>query len=84
MRHVVLTGFMGTGKTAVGREVARRLGRRFVDMDAEIEARAGKPIPRIFAEDGETAFRRMEAALCEELSTRPLGSLQGSPRSPRW
>jgi len=73
MRNVVLTGFMGTGKTAVGREVARRLGRRFVDMDAEIEARAGKPIPRIFAEDGEAAFRRMEAALCEELSTRPLG-----------
>jgi shikimate kinase/3-dehydroquinate synthase len=71
MRHVVLTGFMGTGKTAVGREVARRLGRRFVDMDAEIEARAGKPIPRIFAEDGEAAFRRMEAALCGELSTRP-------------
>jgi shikimate kinase/3-dehydroquinate synthase len=71
MRHVVLTGFMGTGKTAVGREVARRLGRQFVDMDAEIEARAGKPIPRIFAEDGEAAFRRMEAALCEELSTRP-------------
>jgi shikimate kinase/3-dehydroquinate synthase len=72
MRHVVLTGFMGTGKTAVGREVARRLGRQFVDMDAEIEARAGKPIPRIFAEDGEAAFRRMEAALCEELSARPL------------
>jgi shikimate kinase/3-dehydroquinate synthase len=71
MRHVVLTGFMGTGKTAVGREVARRLGRRFVDMDAEIEARAGKPIPRIFAEDGEAAFRRMEAALCEELGARP-------------
>jgi len=63
---------MGTGKTAVGREVARRLGRRFVDMDAEIEARAGKPIPRIFAEDGEAAFRRMEAALCEELGARPL------------
>ena len=75
--HVVLTGFMGTGKTAVGHEVARRLGRRFVDMDAEIEARAGKPIPRIFTEDGEAAFRQMEAALCEELSerllTRPLG-----------
>jgi len=71
--HIVLTGFMGTGKTAVGREVARRLARRFVDMDAEIEARAGKPIPRIFADDGEAAFRQMEAALCEELSVRPLG-----------
>jgi shikimate kinase/3-dehydroquinate synthase len=68
--NLVLTGFMGTGKTAVGRAVARRLGRGFVDMDAEIEARAGKPIARIFAEDGERAFRAMEAALCEELSQR--------------
>ena len=66
--NLVLTGFMATGKTSVGREVARRLGRRFVDMDAEIEARAGRPIPRIFAEDGEAEFRRMEAALISELS----------------
>jgi 3-dehydroquinate synthase len=58
---------MGTGKTRTGHEVARRLGRPFVDMDAEIEARAGKAIPRIFAEDGEAAFRRMEAGLCREL-----------------
>ena len=70
MTNIVVTGFMGTGKTAVGREVARWLGRPFVDMDAEIEARAGKPIPRIFTEDGEAAFRRMEAALCEELSAQ--------------
>jgi shikimate kinase / 3-dehydroquinate synthase len=66
--NLVITGFMGTGKTGVGREVARRLGRPFVDMDAEIERRTGKPVPRIFAEDGEPAFRRMEAALSEELS----------------
>jgi shikimate kinase/3-dehydroquinate synthase len=66
--NLVLTGFMGTGKTRVGREVARRLGRPLVDMDALIEARAGKPIPRIFADDGEAAFRRMEAGLCQELS----------------
>ncbi len=70
MSNVVVTGFMGTGKTTVGQKVARWLGRPFVDMDAEIEARAGKPIPRIFAEDGEAAFRRMEAILCEELSTQ--------------
>ncbi|MDY7076016.1 MAG: 3-dehydroquinate synthase [Chloroflexota bacterium] len=70
MSNIVITGFMGTGKTAVGQEVARRLRRSFVDMDAEIEARAGKSIPRIFAEDGEPAFRRMEAELCEELSAR--------------
>jgi shikimate kinase/3-dehydroquinate synthase len=70
MTNVVVTGFMGAGKTAVGQEVARRLRRPFVDMDAEIEARAGKSIPRIFAEDGEAAFRRMEAALCEKLSAQ--------------
>ena len=68
MINIVLTGFMGTGKTVVGREVARRLGRPFVDMDAVIETRAGKPISRIFAEEGEPAFRQMEADLCGELA----------------
>jgi 3-dehydroquinate synthase len=70
MHNLIITGFMGTGKSIVGREVARRLNRRFVDMDAEIEARAGRPIPRIFAEDGEPAFRDMETTLCLELSRR--------------
>jgi len=69
-RNLVLTGFMASGKTAVGRAVAERLGHGFVDMDVVIEVRAGKPIARIFAEDGESAFRQIEAALCEELSTR--------------
>jgi shikimate kinase/3-dehydroquinate synthase len=68
--NLILTGFMGTGKTRVGREVAGQLGSPLVDMDAEIESRAGKSIPCIFAEEGEAAFRRMEAALCEELSTQ--------------
>jgi len=68
--NIVITGFMGTGKTSVGREVARLLGRPFVDMDAEIEARAGKPISAIFAEEGEAAFRALEAELCRELSAR--------------
>ncbi len=70
MTNIVLTGFMGTGKTTVGREAARRLGRAFVDMDDVIAARAGKPIPRIFAEDGEAAFRALEAAVCAELSAQ--------------
>ncbi|MGD2146521.1 MAG: 3-dehydroquinate synthase [Anaerolineae bacterium] len=70
MPNLVITGFMGTGKTAVGREVARRLDRPFVDMDSVIATRAGKPVAAIFAEDGEPAFRRMEAALCRELSDR--------------
>lgn len=68
MRNLVLTGFMGTGKTTVGQAVAERLGRRFVDMDAVIEARAGKSISDIFAQEGEGTFRALEAGLCRELS----------------
>lgn len=68
MDNLIVTGFMGTGKTSVGRRVAERLGRPFVDMDAVIEARAGKPIRSIFEEDGEVAFRRLEAHLCRELA----------------
>jgi shikimate kinase/3-dehydroquinate synthase len=68
--NVVITGFMGTGKTAVGREVARRLGLQFVDMDDVIVSRAGKPIPRIFVEDGEPAFRQKESQVCSDLSAQ--------------
>jgi 3-dehydroquinate synthase len=63
-RNIVITGFMGTGKTTIGRLVAARLGRPFYDMDDQIEARFGKPIPRVFAEDGEDAFRAAESELC--------------------
>lgn len=69
-RNLVLTGFMGTGKTTVGRGVARRLGRPFVDMDAVIAERAGRTIPEIFRELGEAAFREMEHSLCQELAAR--------------
>ncbi|MCX6028756.1 MAG: 3-dehydroquinate synthase [Chloroflexi bacterium] len=70
--NIILTGFMGTGKTAVGREVAERLGRPFVDLDVRIVERAGKSIPAIFAEDGEPAFRALEATLCQKLR-QPAG-----------
>jgi shikimate kinase / 3-dehydroquinate synthase len=63
-RNIILTGFMGTGKTSVGRLVAERLGWQFVDLDERIEAAAGKPVPAIFAEDGEPAFRDLETAAC--------------------
>ncbi len=66
--NIVLTGFMGTGKSTVGRLLAARLGRRFVDMDDILSMRAGKPISAIFAEEGEPAFRSAEAALCAELA----------------
>lgn len=69
-RNIVLMGFMGTGKTSVGKKLASRLGMEFVDMDHVIEARAGKPISRIFAEDGEPHFRKMERDLTVELAAR--------------
>lgn len=70
MENLTITGFMGTGKTTVGRLVAARLGRRFVDMDTLIEAREGRPISQIFAESGEAYFRQLEADLCRELAAR--------------
>ena len=63
--NIILTGFMGTGKTSVGREIAVRTGRRFVDLDDLIARRAGKAIPEIFTQDGEPTFRALEAALCQ-------------------
>lgn len=57
---IVLVGFMGAGKTTVGRLLAAKLGLPFADSDQLIEERAGRPIPRIFAEDGEPAFRLLE------------------------
>ena len=61
---------MGTGKTSVGKALALRLGMTFLDMDDMIEERAGKPITRIFAEEGEAHFREMERALVRELSSK--------------
>jgi 3-dehydroquinate synthase len=66
--NIILTGFMGVGKSTVGRILSQRLGRRFVDMDEVLVERFGKPIPAIFAEDGEEAFRTAEAQLCQELA----------------
>ncbi len=58
--NLYLVGFMGTGKTTVGRTLARRLGHRFVDSDHEIEKLRGKPVTEIFADEGEAAFRKLE------------------------
>ena len=64
--NLVLLGFMGTGKSAVGRRIAALAGAPFFEMDAELEQRAGKPISRIFSEDGEAAFRDLESHLADE------------------
>lgn len=66
--NVVLAGFMGTGKTTVGKILSGRLRKKFVDMDKEIEARADKSISLIFSEDGEPHFRKMERELVKELA----------------
>jgi shikimate kinase len=58
--NLYLVGFMGTGKTTVGRAVAHKLGFTLVDSDAEIERLQGRTVPDIFARDGEPAFRAME------------------------
>jgi shikimate kinase len=58
--RVVLVGFMGSGKSSVGRVLARRLGYRFEDMDHRIEERTGRTVAAIFRDDGEEAFRAME------------------------
>ena len=58
--NIFITGFSGTGKTSVSREAARRLGWQFVDLDGEIVRAAGKSIESIFAEEGESGFRRIE------------------------
>lgn len=58
--NLYIVGFMGVGKSAVGRKVARALGYRFIDSDQAIESQVGKKIREIFASEGEPAFRRME------------------------
>lgn len=65
--NIILTGFMGTGKSSVGRLLAQRLGYQFVDTDNLIEARCGHAVHEIFRDQGEAAFREMEAALAREL-----------------
>jgi 3-dehydroquinate synthase len=67
-RNLIITGFMGTGKSVVAREVARALDRELVDMDKAIVERAGKSIPEIFRQEGEGQFRVLERQLCQELS----------------
>jgi 3-dehydroquinate synthase len=68
--NIFLVGLMGAGKTTIGRQLARKLGKRFVDSDHEIEARTGASIPWIFEIEGEASFRRREADMIRELSAQ--------------
>ncbi|HYN04512.1 MAG TPA: shikimate kinase [Vicinamibacteria bacterium] len=69
--RVVLVGFMGSGKTSVGRVLARRLGYGFEDMDRRIEERTGRAVAEIFRDDGEEAFREMEREEAQALASLP-------------
>lgn len=67
IRNIALIGFMGSGKSSIGRLVAEMLGFQFVDTDALIETRAGRSITDIFAQQGEAAFRELEASVVRDL-----------------
>ena len=68
--NIILVGFMGTGKTTVGKLVAKHLGKSFIDMDNVIEEKTGKTIPAIFDEDGEKHFRDLERKVAMDLSQK--------------
>lgn len=65
--NIILVGLMGAGKTTLGKQLARRLGRSFVDSDHEIEQRTGVPIPTIFEIEGEAGFRKRESQVLADL-----------------
>ena len=66
-KNIILVGFMGSGKSVVGRALARLTGLSMVDADAELVRRAGRPISQIFQEDGEDAFRELERLVIRDL-----------------
>ena len=66
--NIILVGLMGAGKTTIGRLLAKRLGKRFVDSDHEVESRTGVSIPVIFEIEGEAGFRKRESMVIEDLS----------------
>ena len=68
MKNIYLVGFMGTGKSTVGRELAKKKKWRFVDLDELIELREGRSIADIFSKKGEPYFRRIEKKILKEVS----------------
>lgn len=85
-RPLVLNGFMATGKSTVARELSTRTGHPVVDLDQQIEQRAGKPIPQLFQEDGEPHFRKLESRALGEALARtdaPIISVGAGALLPR-
>lgn len=72
LQNIVLIGFMGSGKSTIGRDLAQTLSYAQIDTDTLIEKRAGKSIPRIFAEDGESTFRAFESAVLQGIADDQL------------
>jgi shikimate kinase len=70
MKNIVLVGFMGTGKTTVGRLLADKLSMPLIDMDREIERQTQKTIPQIFSDEGEPYFRSLERSLVQKLTAQ--------------
>ena len=68
MRNIYLTGFMGTGKSSAGQEIARRLDLKFIDLDELIVKKEGRSINDVFAQDGEPYFRKAEKEALREVS----------------
>ena len=82
---IFLVGPMGSGKSAVGKRLARELGREFIDSDQLIEARSGVDIPFIFEREGEAGFRERECRVIDEVTQRPnivLATGGGSAQNP--
>lgn len=70
-RHLVLVGMMASGKSTIGQAVATRVGRPFIDSDAQIETATGRTVREIFDTDGEAAFRRLETDALEKALATP-------------
>ena len=68
MKRIFLIGYMGAGKTTVGKDLAKRMGLSFIDLDCYIEARYHKTVGQIFAEKGEAAFRDIERRMLHEVA----------------
>jgi shikimate kinase len=73
--HIALVGLPGAGKTTIGRRLARRLNRPFIDFDEEIVRRQGRAVTEIFAQEGEAFFRQLELDVTRDVATREAGVL---------